>query len=217
MLKGAIFDWDGVVIDSSAHHEKSWEALAAEEKLTLPPDHFVRGFGMVNRVIIPNLLKWTSDEAEITRLGERKEELYREIVQREGLQPLPGVRTLLENLKAADIRCAIGSSTPRSNLETILPMLGLEEFFTAIVTGDDVKHGKPDPEVFLLAAEKIGCAPAESVVFEDAHVGIEAALAGKFTTVAVATTNPINQLGKAHLAVESLESVSIKQLRSLIQ
>ena len=89
---GAIFDWDGVVIDSSAQHERSWELLAAEIGKALPPGHFKRGFGKKNQLIIPEILAWSDDPEEIERLGDRKEELYRELVGQGGMTVLPGAR-----------------------------------------------------------------------------------------------------------------------------
>jgi beta-phosphoglucomutase family hydrolase len=213
---GAIFDWDGVIIDSSAHHEESWERLAKETGYSLPPGHFKRGFGMKNDVIIPNLLRWTSDSAEINRLSLRKEALYREIVLEWGLKPLPGVVTWLNQLRDHAIPCAVGSSTHRLNIDTGLQLIGLRDRFQAIVTAEDVSHGKPDPEVFLTAASRIGMAPDACVVFEDALVGIEAAHRGGMKAVAVATTNPIDLLHTADLAVHRLDELTIPRLRELM-
>jgi len=207
MELGALFDWDGVVIDSSRQHEESWEALARELDKPLPPDHFLRGFGMKNQFIIPNILEWTRDPEEIHRYSLRKEALYREIVRQHGIAPLPGVRSLLRLLRDHGVRCAVASSTHRENIETILDVIGVRLFFDAVITAEDVDHGKPDPEVFLKGAQAIGIEPARCVVFEDAHVGIEAGLAAGAKVIAVATTNPLDELGKAHLAVESLESI----------
>ncbi len=211
----ALFDWDGVVIDSSAQHEESWERLAAEEMLTLPEDHFKAGFGRKNQWIIPNLLNWTDDPPAIERLSQRKEMLYREIVAERGLEALPGVRELFHALRAEGVPLAIGSSTPRANLDMALEILGLHGLFDAIVSAEDVSHGKPDPEVFLSGAARLGAAPNRTVVFEDALVGIEAAQRGGMKVVAVATTNPIGLLAHADLAVESLGDVTIERLRQL--
>jgi len=173
--RAALFDWDGVVVDSSGPHEQSWERLAAEARLPLPADHFKRGFGMKNKVIIPELLQWTQEPAEIQELSQRKEELYREVIWDEGIEPLPGVRTFLEQLQEKGIPCVVGTSTDRKNVETIFSMTGLAPFFRDVVSAEDVDRGKPDPEVFLKAAIKAGDVPAEQcIVFEDAQVGIDA-------------------------------------------
>jgi beta-phosphoglucomutase family hydrolase len=214
MKWGAIFDWDGVIIDSSAHHEESWERLATETGRSLPPGHFKRGFGMKNEKIIPDLLGWSSDPDEIDRLSLRKEELYREIVKEWGIAPLPGVPDWLDRLRDQEIPCAIGSSTHRLNIEIGLSILGFRERFASVVTAEDVRHGKPDPEVFLTAAARIGVAPQRCVVFEDALVGIEAAHRGGMQVVAVATTNPIELLKAADFAVHRLDELTVNEVAS---
>ena len=98
----------------------------------------------------------------------------------------------------------------------MIKMIGLSNHFNAITAAEDVNNGKPDPEVFLTAAKKINVNPKKCIVIEDAHVGIEAGLAAKMKVIAVATTHKIDQLGRAHLAVESLEQVKIKDLYELI-
>jgi len=218
MLKppfGALFDWDGVVIDSGRHHEESWERLAAETGLHLPEDHFKKGFGMKNEVIIPILLNWAHDPEEVRSLSLRKEALYREVVREWGIEPLPGVVDLLTSLREAKIPAVIGSSTHRENIETSLERLGLRDAFSDIVTAEDVSHGKPDPEVFLIAAQRAGAPASECVVFEDALVGIEAAHRAGAKVVAVATTNTIDLLSHANLAVHRLTDISLGDLREL--
>jgi len=210
--RGAIFDWDGVIINSAAHHEESWDRLAKETGLVLPSNHFKRGFGMKNEVIIPELLGWTTDPAEIRNLSLRKEALYREVVVERGIAPLPGVTTWLRTLRDAKIPCVIASSTHRKNITTTLGVLNLGEFFSAIVSAEDVKRGKPDPEVFLTAAARIGVQPAGGIVFEDALVGIAAAKAAGMRVVAVATTEPKDKLAHADWVVQRLDELSIAKL-----
>ena len=210
--RGAIFDWDGVIINSAAHHEASWERLAKELGHALPEGHFKRGFGMKNEVIIPEMLKWTSDVAEISRLSLRKEALYREVVREQGIALLPGVEPWLRALCEAKIPCVIASSTHRENIMVTLEVLGLGNFFSALVTAEDVKRGKPDPEVFLTAAGKLGVAPAGCVVFEDALVGIAAARAAGIRVVAVTTTEPRDKLVYANRVVDRLDELTIDSL-----
>src|SRR5476651_2590826 len=215
---GAIFDWDGVIIDSSRQHEESWERLAAEEGRALPAGHFKAGFGKKNEWIIPNLLGWAHEPAGVRRLSLRKEALYREIVVERGLSALPGVHVFLGRLRAAGVPCCIGSSTHRENITTILPVLGFEGRFGGMVTAEDVAQGKPHPDVFLKAAAKIGRAPTRCVVFEDAFAGIEAARAGGMKVVGVATTHPAEELaGKVDRVVQRLDELSVEDLLGLIR
>lgn len=209
---GALFDWDGVIIDSRRHHEESWERLAKEWGKPLPEGHFLKGFGRKNEFIIPEILGWTRDLQEVHQASLRKEALYREVVADWGLEALPGVRTWMERLRDAGVPCAIGSSTHRANIDLSLGMIGLREFFSSIVTAEDVSHGKPDPEVFVTGAQRIGRRPEHCVVFEDAHVGIQAARAGGMHVVAVATTHRLEELTEADRAVERLDELFPEQL-----
>lgn len=186
----AVFDWDGVVIDSSTAHEQSWQALAREENLPLTPDHFKRGFGKRNEVIIPEILGWSKEPAEIRRLSEKKEAAYREIARRGNIRLLPGVRELTHALAQRGIPCVIGTSTHKANLALAFELFDLAHLFQGAVASEDVKRGKPDPEVFLKACALAEGSPARSFVFEDSFSGIQAGLAGGFITIALATTHP---------------------------
>lgn len=212
---GVLFDWDGVVIDSSSQHERSWELLAAERGLALPEGHFKKGFGKKNEIIIPTL-GWGDDPLLIGKLADRKEALYRELVAAEGVTILPGALELLQALKEKGIPRAVGSSTPRENLDALFASTGLDLLFDAVVCGSDVSHGKPDPEVFLSGAEKLGLPRQRCIVIEDAFAGIEAAHRAGMKVVGVATTNPVDSLTMCDLAVVSLEEVTPHRLSKLL-
>jgi HAD superfamily hydrolase (TIGR01509 family) len=205
----ALFDWDGVVIDSAAAHLRSWELLAEEEGRPLPADHFLRGFGKRNEVIFPDILGWTSAEGEIRRLSLRKEELYREVVSACGVRVLPGARIYLESLRRAGIPCVVGTSTQRANVEMLFAREGLGVFFLDVVASEDVTRGKPDPEVFLKAAARAGLPPVDCVVFEDAPYGIDAAKAGGMGAVGLLTTHPAEHLRGADRFVHQLDELPL--------
>jgi len=211
---GFIFDWDGVIIDSHAAHEESWKVLFAELKRPMPEGFFKKTFGMRNQQIIPLCFDFVAaDDAEgIAKLGDRKEVLYRDILRRDGIDPLPGVRRLLAELKERGIPRSVGSSTPRLNIETVMEMTGLTGAFDAIVSAEDVTHGKPDPQVFLKAGQAIGRTPERSIVFEDAHVGIEAGKRAGMKVVAVATTHPMDSLGDADVVYQDLAEVTVDKV-----
>ncbi|MDX6767796.1 MAG: HAD family phosphatase [Candidatus Methylacidiphilales bacterium] len=211
----ALFDWDGVIVDSSRAHRISWEQLALEEERVLPEDHFERSFGMKNARIIPELLEWSREPAEIKRLSNRKEALYREIIREEGIEALPGVGALLGSLRDAGVPCVVGSSTDRENIVTILGMLGLRNAFDGMVTSEDVTLGKPHPEVFLKAAALAGVEPGRCVVFEDAPVGIQAARAADMKVVALASSHPRERLEGADRVVAHLGEVDLTMLLGL--
>ena len=214
---GAIFDWDGVVIDSHDQHEKAWFRLADELGKPFSSEMFLETFGMRNETILPDCLKWAEpgDDARIQELGDHKEELYREVLRETGIEPLPGVVDLLQQLLDEGVPSAVGSSTSRKNIDTIIEIANLEGKFLAISAAEDVTRGKPEPDVFLTAAQKIEREPASCVVFEDAHVGIEAGNRAGMKVVGVASTHPIESLGEANVAVASLAGFGIDEFRAL--
>ena len=210
---GFLFDWDGVVIDSHAQHEESWALLSQELGRPLPEGFFKKTFGMRNQSIMPLWMpELEGDQERIIALGDRKEELYREILRRDGIEALPGVKDFLKAARAAGIPASVGSSTPRKNIDTVIEMAGLEGLFDAIVSADDVTRGKPDPEVFLKGAQRLDRQPSRCVVFEDAFVGIEAGKAGGMKVVGIATTHPIEKLTLADIAVHDLVNVDPVEL-----
>jgi HAD superfamily hydrolase (TIGR01509 family) len=189
---GVVFDLDGVLIDSHDQHERSWFQLAAEVDKPLTKEQFKESFGMRNVMCIPNVFHWTSpeDHEQIRKLGDRKEELYRELLRADGIEPLPGVVDLLQSLNDAGVLFSLGSSTSRKNIEVCFASTGLDRFFGPFYTGaEDVTRGKPFPDVFLEAAAKIDRLPARCLVIEDAHVGFEAGIAAGMKVLAVTTTH----------------------------
>jgi HAD superfamily hydrolase (TIGR01509 family) len=150
-------------------------------------------------------------------LSLRKEALYREIIKERGITALPGVATWLDRLRAAGIPCIIASSTHRLNITCTLDVIGLTGYFCDVVSAEDVSHGKPDPEVFLTAAQRLGFPPARSVVFEDTHVGIEAARRAGMKVVAVAGTHPGESLDEADRVVHRLDELTVADLTKLVE
>jgi HAD superfamily hydrolase (TIGR01509 family) len=184
----------------------------------MPEGFFKATFGMRNQQIIPMCFDFVNadDHAEIARLGNRKEELYREILRRDGIEPLPGVVALLAELKELGKPTAVRTTTPRLNIETIMAMTGLAPYFQAIVSAEDVTVGKPDPQVFLKAGEKIGCPPERCLVFEDAHVGIEAGKRAGMKVLAVATTHPLESLHQADAAFVNLSGLTVETILAAV-
>lgn len=213
---GAIFDWDGVIIDSAVHHKRSWVDLAKLENRLLPEGSFEKGFGMKNEKIISEILNWSTDAAEVQRLSLKKEALYRESLKESGIKPLAGVETWLKTLSVANIPCVVASSTARANIDLALSLTGIKEFFADIVSAEDVKAGKPHPDVFLTAAKKIQRDPSRCIVFEDALVGIEAGHRAGMKVVAVTTSHPASQLSHADRVVNQLDELTLEDFKSLI-
>lgn len=207
-----LWDLDGVLVDTSRYHLAAWRRLMADFGRKLSDAQFRSTFGMRNREILHQLLpEVPASEAEA--LSDRKEEYFRKLLPRR-IRPMPGARRLIARLKSAGIPQAIASSTPRANLETILPRAGLA--IDVYVAAEDVARGKPSPDVFLKAAERLDVPPERCVVFEDSVAGVEAAHRAGMACVAVTTTWPREKLSDADLVVDSLEEVSVEKVRQLV-
>lgn len=191
MKKAALFDMDGTLVDNTLAHMRAFEIFCARYGVTGWKEKLSQAFGMGNddimRLIMPaELIR----ERGLASLAEEKEAIYREIYAPE-VRPVEGLVPLLESLRAAGVRCAVGSSGCRANVDFVLEKCRIGEFFDARISGDRVTRCKPDPEIYLTAAAALGMAPTECVVFEDAKAGIESARrAGVGRVVALATTLP---------------------------
>jgi len=213
-----IFDMDGVLVDSYAAHFESWRDAVESEGLQITQEQFARTFGRTSREIIAEL--WGSDcftPEALEDFDRRKEAAYRQIVA-ENFPAMDGARELIEALHGSGFRLAIGSSGPPENVELALDRLGVAKLFEGRVTGRDVQRGKPDPQVFLLAAERVGARPTECAVIEDAPVGVTAANRAGMTSIGLASAGrAVEELSHARLAVRSLRELSPIQIESLVR
>jgi beta-phosphoglucomutase len=219
MTRAAIWDVDGTLVDTAELHFQAWLEVCREHGQPFSRAEFAATFGRRNPEIIRHLFGDRFSDAEISALGERKEELYRAAARR-GVGLLPGVAALMEGLSREGFRQAVGSSAPHANLELILELTGIGRYLGAVVGAEDTTRGKPDPQVFLVAAEKLGVEPARCVVFEDAPAGVEAARAGGMRCVAVRfvahhSEESLRRAG-ADLVVGSLEEVSPAEIARLV-
>ena len=204
---------DGVLVDSGDVHFMAWSKLGEEIGVPHTRAFFDSTFGMHNDQIFP---LWLGDiEAqEMARMAGRKEALYRDLAPTR-LRALEGATELVQALHRECIPLAVGSSGPLANVALILRILGIEKCFSALSTGEDVTHGKPHPQVFQVAAQRLGVEPSACLVVEDAPQGIEAARRAGMKVVAVTSSRPAAEL-PADLVVTSLLELSVSRLRSLV-
>jgi len=213
MSKAVIFDLDGVIVTTDDCHYQAWKRMADEEGIYF--DHLLnerlRGVSRMEslEIVLEKSSKVYSNEQKHC-LATRKNRYYCDLIQ--NLTPrdiLPGVMEVLKLLKQKGVKIAIGSSS--KNTPLILKQVGLASCFDAVADGNDIKHSKPDPEVFLLAAKRLGVTPQDCIVVEDADAGIEAAKAGGMIALGVgsAAKNP-----KADHVAENLNDPRIRQVLS---
>jgi beta-phosphoglucomutase len=201
--RAALWDVDGTLIDSREYHWLSWQGALAAEGFKVTPEQFADSFGRRNDEILRGYFPSYPSE-EIARVGEAKEVAYRRLVRERGIDLLPGVRRWLERLREGGWRQAVASSAPRANLEVIVEALGLSGYFAAVASAEDVTEGKPDPQVFLVAAARLGVEPAACVVVEDAPAGTEAARRAGMRSIGVLSSH---ESLRADLVVRTLEEL----------
>ncbi|MBR5849928.1 MAG: HAD family phosphatase [Alistipes sp.] len=187
-LHGALFDMDGTLVDNSAVHVRAFARFCEGYGVTDWQEKLNRAFGMgsddIMRMILPEEVIQTRG---LQALADEKEAIYREIYAPE-IRPIEGLRALLDRLRADGVRCAVGSSGCRENIDFVLEKCGIADCFDAIVSGDSVRYCKPHPEIYLTAANKLGLSMEECVVFEDAEAGIEAASRAEAGRIVVIST-----------------------------
>lgn len=212
-LKAVIFDMDGVLVDSNDAHLEAFKIFGREVGATMTREFFLSAVGMHNTQIMPMWLGSHLTSEQIDDYGRRKEEIYRTVAAGH-LKAIPGVLDLLKEVRALGLKTAVGSSGPRENVQLALKTLQIENEFDAIVTGSDITHGKPNPEVFLKAAQKMNLSPTECLVIEDAPSGVKAALAAGMRVVAITTSKPAADLKDASRVIERFAQLKATELSS---
>jgi beta-phosphoglucomutase len=175
MTGAVLWDLDGTLLDSEEYHWQSWRDTMAALGRPITRDQFLATFGLRNDEILPRWLGAGATPGDIARVSLEKERLYRKLLREGGVGPLPGAAEWVRSLNSKRWKQAIASSAPRENVDVVLEVLGLGSFFQAVVSAEDVTAGKPDPQVFLIAATRLEVPPSCCIVVEDAAAGIEAA------------------------------------------
>ena len=206
---------DGVLVDSAEYHFLAWqEALRALEHHEITYAQFQHSFGQRNDTVLRGFFGVGYSDENIARVADHKEATYRRLVAERGIQPLPGVMKWLNHLREAGWQQAVASAAPRANVDAIVDALGIRNFFGALTSSEDVTRGKPDPQVYLLAAERVGAAPANSIVIEDAPAGTEGARRAGMACIGVLSSHGALQ---ADVIVRTLDELHEGVFDELIQ
>ncbi|MFW9826042.1 MAG: HAD family hydrolase [Candidatus Thorarchaeota archaeon] len=209
-----IFDMDGVLADTSSIHFESWVKLAEEIGITFTKSFFERTFGQQSPSIVRELVGQEADELLIRNWANLKEYYYRDMVKGK-LRPLPGVLKIISQLKALGFKLAVGSSGPSENVELLLVTLQIKHNFDVVITAKEVQNGKPEPDVFIMAAKALNLPPENCIVIEDAPVGIKAARAAGMNCIALTTTHNEEELNGAQIISKNLTEISINDIINL--
>lgn len=198
-----LFDLDGVIIDSSEFHKKSWMVLMSSNGINFSEEDFKRTFGKRNEEILkeyfPNL-----PEREIKRMSYEKEELYRKFAKC-NIKPIDGSIEIIKFIKEKGFKLALVSSTPRENIDFIFKELNLGEIFNTVVSGTDIKVGKPNPECYLVAAQKLDIKPQKCYVVEDSEHGLQAGKSAGSKCIGITTTH--KELKNADIVIKNFKEM----------
>jgi HAD superfamily hydrolase (TIGR01509 family) len=210
--KAILWDMDGVLAETSQLHFETWERVLTEQGIPFDRQKFHLIYGLKNRDLLPFLAGKALDPQWSEWIADQKELAFRQALP--GLQALPGVVDWLGRFKSLGWKQAVASSAPPENVEELVDVLDIRDYFDALVTPGDLP-GKPDPAVFLKASRQLEIPAKDCIVIEDSIPGIEAALRANMHCIAVTTTNPPEALTRADIVVDSLELLTIDQLESL--
>lgn len=214
-IKGVIFDMDGVIVDSYDYHCEAWHYFVERYGVDFPDEDIKRNFGRRNEEVLGTIFKRQLTEEEIIRMGGEKESLYREL-HKKCIKAAPGLMEMLEELKKAGIKMAIGSSAPVENVEFVIESLGLDKYIEAYVHSGMIEKGKPEPDVFLRAAEMLHVSPENCVVFEDSFPGMEAGLRAGMKVIAVATTHREEEIKGVHGVIKDFRGLGAEGMEKML-
>jgi beta-phosphoglucomutase len=208
-----LWDMDGTLIDSMPQHWLAWQDVLRQINRTVEHNVWNQTVGMRNSEIIP-LLFPDMTPAEMAYVDQAKEVRYRERIEQDGIELLPGVAEWIQRFQIAGWKQAVASSAPRENVATIARVLHLNGTFAAMICGTDVQRGKPDPDIFLAAAQRLNVLPQHCLVIEDAATGIEAAHRAGMQAIGVLNTHPHLE---ADVVVPSLNDLTWEMIEDVMR
>ncbi|HEY4712445.1 MAG TPA: HAD-IA family hydrolase [Dehalococcoidia bacterium] len=206
--KAILWDMDGVIADSGAFHFAAWQETFARRGIKFTKKDFIKLFGTRNDFIIGSIMGQELPEVDVKIMVQEKEENFRRKATG-SVKPFPGVVRLLNAIKKGNFKLGLVSSAPKENIDLVLRELDLEGIFDCVVFGQEVSESKPSPQIYLLAAKKLGATPNDCVVIEDSPLGVKAARTARMKCLAVANTHPRQRLEEADKIVDSLENMDL--------
>ncbi len=211
----ALFDMDGVIVHTNPYHKKAFKIFLDKHDISITDQELKDNvYGRTNHEIFPYIFgdKYTEEKGK--EWADEKEAIFRDLYK-EDVAPVSGLLDFLDELQRRNIKTAVGTSAPVENLDFIMDSLDLRHYFDAFLHSAHVSNGKPDPEIYLKAADELGVEPTSCVVFEDSVAGVKAGLNAGMKVVAVATTHTADEFDGADLVIDDFEKMSVEKLHSL--
>jgi beta-phosphoglucomutase len=212
MIKAVIFDMNGVIVNDERIHEEAWKEWCTAHGFTVSEEQFSElVFGRTEKDVFSFLLQREVTPQELEQFSNERVDIAIRIFQ-PLLAPTPGFLPFVQYLANHTIKLAIATSSRNRYANFILDSLEIRQYFPVIVTAEDITNGKPDPQIYQMAANRLGVLPTECLVFEDTHSGIASAKAADMRVVAIATTHTPEELTDAHIVIPSFEVLDYTQL-----
>ena len=217
MKQCVIFDMDGVICHTNPHHVKAFEAFFDNYKVPYSEEEFEEHmYGKHNGYIMSHFFKRSVVGDELRKLEDEKESIFREIYK-DKVETIPNYLKFLNQLKSRNFKTAVATSAPRANLDLIIKALKIEDEMDSMMSSEDVKHHKPDPEVYLKSAERVGVAPSHCIVFEDSFSGVSAALNAGMKVVGVLSTHTKEQLPPCNFYINDYSEINVEKVLELLK
>lgn len=215
MFKAGIFDVDGVLVDTVPLHFKAWQKMFSEYGIEFSFEDYKAKVDGIPRIDGARAILPESEASKLEAAAARKQTYFLELVEKEEIIKYDSSINLVKELKGYSIKIAFASSS--KNCKTILKKTGIIDLADAVIDGNDITRGKPDPQIFQIAAKRLNVSYKECVVFEDAVLGVEAAINGEMICIGVDRYNNHSRLAKANLVVSDLSEVNLQKLEGLFR
>lgn len=210
-FKGVIFDMDGTLLESTEADYRAWEKVFNDYNQELPFEKYAPMLGVKSADVIKNEIG-ISGEEDVKRILKEKFDYFVEYVNNNPIKPVFAAEKFLKSLAKYEVKVALATSSRQEKMEMVLTQLNFMQYFDAIVTGNEVAHGKPAPDIFLLAAKRLGLEPIDCMVVEDGPIGVASAKSANMKCVAITETHVADKLSAADLIIDTYENASIKEI-----
>ncbi|MCW3111208.1 MAG: HAD-superfamily hydrolase, subfamily variant 3 [Segetibacter sp.] len=210
-FKGVIFDMDGTLLESTEADYRAWEKVFNDYNQELPYEKYAPLLGVKSADVIKNEIGF-SDEQDVKRVLKEKFDYFVEYVNENPIKPVLAAEAFLKSLAHYPIKVALATSSRKEKMQMVLKQLNFLQYFETIVTGDEVANGKPAPDIFLLAAKRLGLEPTDCMVVEDGPVGVAAAKSANMKCLAITATHEADKLSMADVIIDTYHEADFKEI-----
>lgn len=215
MIRGIIFDMDGVITDNNQYHEQAWTEFCSNYGISLTEEEIHQYiFGRVARDTLEYIFKRELSPDELSTYLDQKERIYRKLYEPH-IKPVKGLMGLMASLKRQEYKLALATSAPPGNVDFMFHHIAIQQFFDIVLDGDSIKKGKPDPEIYLKAVDWLGLTPTECIIFEDSMPGIKAAIAAGATVIGLATTHQAALLKGVDMVIKDFTEFNAERIADI--